>query len=480
MKPDYILPELLPCFEKWQLVADCYAGEKAIKERGELYLPNPSPANEPAEVKAKRYKDYQTRAVFYNATRKTAKALAGMAFAKYPRFDLPSALDGIQNDVDGSGTDLAQHARRALTMLLLKGRGGLLADFPISQGGTKAMTKHLKPVIKLYEPEQIINWRTTTGNGQKKLSLVVIKESYIKSDDGFKAEYGDQLLVLRLTDGIATSQIYRNTGSGFTPYTEESPILDHAQKPFDTIPFTFIGADDNDETIDDAPLYDLAMLNLAHYRDSADYQEGNFIAGQPTLFITGVTNEWYRDVLQPNGGVHLGSRVGQILGVGATAQLLQASSNNANFEAMQHKEAQMVAIGAKLLDMGGNKTATQASAEINEQTSTLANICNNLSDAYSLAMNFLGRFVGVDGMATVSFNTNFATNKMMPQERAQLIAEWQAGAITWGEMRAKLVDDEIATIEDADEARGIIESEQGDSLMGVLNDRRDDKANGAY
>lgn len=159
---------------------------------------------------------------------------------------------------------------------------------------------------------------------------------------------------------------------------------------------------------------------------------------------------------------------------------LQASTNNANFEAMQHKEAQMVAIGAKLLDMGGNKTATQASAEINEQTSTLATICNNLSDAYSLAMNFLGRFVGADGVATVLFNTNFATNKMMPQERAQLIAEWQAGAITWGEMRAKLVDDEIATIEDADEARGVIESEQGDGLMGVLNDRRDDKTNGTH
>lgn len=459
MTPNYILPELLPYFEKWQLVADCYAGEKMVKDRGELYLPNPSPANEPIEVKTKRYDDYKKRAVFYNTTRKTAKALAGMAFAKYPRFDLPSALDGIQNDVDGAGTDLTQHARRALTMLLLKGRGGLLADFPISQGGTKATTKHLKPVIKLYEPEQIINWRTIAINGHKKLSLVVIKESYTKSDDGFKAEYGEQLLVLRLTDGVATSQLYRNSGTGFVPHTEESPILDHTQKPFDTIPFSFIGADDNDESIDDAPLYDLAMLNLAHYRDSADYQEGNFIAGQPTLFITGVTNEWYRDVLQPNGGVHLGSRVGQILGVGATAQLLQASTNNANFEAMKHKEAQMVAIGAKLIEMGGNKTATQANAEIAEQTSILATICNNLSDAYSLAMNFLGRFIGADGVATITFNTNFATNKMTAQERAQLIAEWQAGAITWSEMRAKLVEDEIATIEDADEARGVIEGE---------------------
>lgn len=459
MNPDYILPELLPHFTKWQLVADCYAGETAVKAKGELYLPNPSPASEPPDVKAKRYKDYQTRAVFYNATRKTAKALSGLAFAKYPLLDLPKNLEILQNDVDGAGTDLTQHARRALTMLLIKGRGGLLADFPVSAGGTKDKTKHLRPVVKLYEPEQIINWRTATIDGQKRLTLLVIKESYVKSDDGFRAEYGEQLLVLRLADGVATSQILRKDGVGFVPFTEQAPIYDFAQKPFDVIPFSFIGADDNDESIDDAPLYDLAMLNLAHYRDSADYQESNFIAGQPTLFITGVTNEWYRDVLKPNGGVHFGSRVGQILGVGATAQLLQADANNANFEAMRHKEEQMVAIGARLVGNTSNKTATEAGAEIAEQTSLLATICNNLSDAYSRCFGYLGRFMGADGVPTVSFNTNFATNKMTAQERAQLIAEWQGGAISFGEMRAKLVEDEIATIEDADEAKALIESE---------------------
>lgn len=71
----------------------------------------------------------------------------------------------------------------------------------------------------------------------------------------------------------------------------------------------------------------------------------------------------------------------------------------------------------------------------------------------------MGRFVGADGVPTVSFNTNFATNKMTAQERAQLIAEWQGGAISFGEMRAKLVEDEIATIEDAGEAKALIEGE---------------------
>lgn len=459
MTPDHILADVTQALPKWQLVADCYAGEHRIKQMGEIYLPNPSPAKEIDEIRSARYRDYTKRAVFYNATRKTAKALVGLAFAKYPLFDAPDSLASLKDDIDGAGTSLVQHARRAMTMLLLKGRGGLLADFPVSLGGSVAQTKALKPVIKLYEPEQIINWRTTTYNGHKKLSLVVIKESYLVKDDGFKAEYGEQLLVLRLNNGIATSQIYQKHSMQWVA-GDELPIYDHAQRHFDTIPFSFIGADDNDESIDDAPLYDLALLNLAHYRDSADYQESNFIAGQPTLFVTGVTAEWYRDFLEPNGGIHLGSRVGQILGQGATAQLLQATPNSANFEAMLHKEKQMISIGARLIAVGAqNKTATQAGAEIAEQTSLLATLCNNLSDAYTQCMGYLSRFVGVQDKVTVTFNTNFMTNKMTSDERRQLIAEWQAGAISFGEMRDKLVEDEIATIENSDEARAQIGSE---------------------
>ena len=51
------------------------------------------------------------------------------------------------------------------------------------------------------------------------------------------------------------------------------------------IPFTFIGATNNDHTIDDAPLLPLAELNIGHFRNSADNEESSFVVGQPTLFI---------------------------------------------------------------------------------------------------------------------------------------------------------------------------------------------------
>ena len=58
---------------------------------------------------------------------------------------------------------------------------------------------------------------------------------------------------------------------------------------------------------------------------------------------------------------------------------------------------------------------------------------------------------------------------MTADERRQLIAEWQAGAITFSEMRARLIDDEIAFIEDDELAKAEIESDLGE-ITGHIDD----------
>ena len=459
--PDYILPELIHKLPQWALVQDCYFGQDAIKAKGEIYLPNPSPIDEDIDVRQKRYADYQQRAVFYNATRRTAKVMAGLVFAKYPIISLPDSLQDLVKNIDGGKKSLVQQARQALIMLMLKGRGGLLADFSTNIGNaTKAQMRALglRPTIKLYEPENIINWRVENINNQAKLTLVVIRESFVKSDDGFRAEYGEQLLVLRLENGIATSEIYQKDGVWRS--VAKAVITDNLGNAFDSLPFTFFGADDNDETIDDAPLYDLAVLNLAHYRNSADYEEGNFIAGQPTLFITGLTESWYQDVIKQGNPIRLGSRSANLLGSGSNAFLLQANASSGLREAMTDKKEQMIALGAKLIEPSNiNKTATQAQSDNASESSILSTLANNLSDAYSAVLNFCAKFVGAEQNCVITLNTRFNTDKMTAQERQQLIGEWQAGAISFAEMRAKLIEDEIATVENVDEIRAMIESE---------------------
>ena len=469
MNPDYILPEVVAQMPTWQLVEDCYLGQQAIMAKGKIYLPDPSPMDEDEAVKYQRYQDYQKRAVFYNATRRTASAMSGMVFAKYPTLDIPPELERIKTNVDGGVLSLVGQARQAFLMLLLKGRGGLLADYPyVPSKGYKPTREQVKnynyvPKIRLFEPEHIINWRVESINNANKLTLLVLKESYVKSDDGFKAEYGEQLIVYRWIDGVVHHSLYQKDGV----WREvQSDVLDGVTD----IPFTFFGSNDNDETMDDSPLYDLAVLNLAHYRNMADYEEGNFITGQPSLFITGLTKEWVTDIVNQGHPIRLGARTANILGSGSNAFLLQATANSGLYQALQDKKDQMVALGAKLIEPNGStKTATEAQSEKADETSVLATLANNLSDAYSRALNYCAEFLGVNHKCTMALNTRFDSSKMTPQERQQLISEWQAGAITWGEMRARMVDDEIAFIEDDELAKAEIESELG---YGEINQPR--------
>lgn len=486
MNYDYIRPELVAMLPTYQLCSDCFAGEKAVKygrSVGSLsgfhgngggvgygispYLPDPSPANENDEVRRKRYEQYLQRAVFYNVTRRTVKAMVGAVFAKYPTFNL-EGLEQLENNVNGGGVSLAQQAKDALTEVMLKGRVGLLADFPVNQEGvSKAdmLTGGIRPTIKLYQAESIINWRTCQVGAHSCLSLIVLSESYIKEDDGYKAELGEQLLILRLNDdGYAESEIVRKTDDGWQSLGI-NPITGSNGKQLPYIPFFFAGSENNDEVIDDSPIYDIAQLNIAHLRNSADHEEAVFISGQPTLVISGLTQEWVDGNL-PNG-LGIGARSGVLLPQGGSAQLLQAQPNSATMEAMLHKERQMQSLGAKLIEVnkGTNITATEAANNQAEETSVLANIAANVSDAYTEALKACADFVGVARDEIVlTLNTQFGFNKMTPQQRLQLMQEWQSGLITWAEARHALVEDEVATVEDAEEARQIINREQGELL----------------
>ena len=120
-------------------------------------------------------------------------------------------------------------------------------------------------------------------------------------------------------------------------------------------------------------------------------------------------------------------------------------------------------LGAKLIEnTAQTKTATEASNDQAEETSVLSSIANNVSDAYTKALKACAAYMGYKADDLVyTLNTNFGFSKMTVEQRKQLIAEWQSGAVTFGEMRAQLVESEVATIEDETEAANTIASEQG-------------------
>lgn len=463
------LADILPDYEK---IRDCVSGQRAIKKKRSRYLPYPDESEPDVTYKEARYTTYLERAVFYGVTGRTLRGLVGLVFDRDPATEVPELLAPIQADASGSGTSLDQQASATLSGVVSLGRQGLLTDYPRTNGPTtraQAEAGNIRPTILRYEPDQIINWRTRTVGAKILLSLVVIKEQYTIEDDGFAEQFGTQYRVLRLdAAGNYVVQIHRDTDAvGFSMFEEFMP-LDGGGKPFREIPFTFVGAEDNDPDIDRPPLLDLAELNVAHYRNSADYEESCFVVGQPTPVFAGLTTQWVKDVFKDQA-VRFGSRAAISLPQGGSAELLQAEPNGQAFEAMGHKEKQMVAIGAKLIEnTGTQQTATEATIDSVMDNSVLGTCARNVSMAYRKCLNWAWQYATgevVDDPEVIDYelSTDFEARGLTAADRTEIINEWQKGAITWEEMRWNLKRSGVAYLDD-DEAKAEVQADRETSI----------------
>lgn len=406
---------------EWIKTRDACKGSVAVKDKKAQYLPIPDADTNPMGTDSIRYKQYIKRAVYTNFTGRTKNALVGAAFRKTPIIELPDGLEYLIDDATGDGLSLEQLAKDELANLLETGRTLLLVDYPQADNNLTAEAVSildLRATIIPYKAETIINWKSSIFAGRSVLTLVVLMESYIDSSDEFGHESKTQYRVLRLDEQGYSQQLYRDN----KPYTEMFYPKKSDGSTFDYIPVTFVGSQNNDPSIDNAPLSDIADVNMAHYCNSADYEESCFITGQPTLFIThSLTQEQWLEY-NPEG-IKIGSRAGHVLGETGSANLLQANPNNLVMEAMRSKEQQMVAIGARIItDRGNNETAEGARIRFASENSVLGDIVGNLSSAIKSCIYWCGEFMGVDADDCVfTINREFYDKMVDPQTIMSLV-----------------------------------------------------------
>lgn len=453
----------------WQKTRDAVAGSVKVKEKRHEYLPVPDADSndESMGTNTLRYRQYIKRAVYTNFTGRTKNALVGAAFRKSPMVDIPDNLDYLLDDATGDGLSLTQLAKDTLSDLLETGRGGFLVDYPQADDGLSVedvARLDLRASIIPYTAEDVINWKSSVVGGRKLVTLIVLRETYLDAADEFSHESKTQYRVLRLTDGGYTQQIYRED----VPYTDEIYPKQSDGSAWGFIPFHFIGSKNNDSTIDDAPLSDIANVNIAHYCNSADYEESCFITGQPTLFITTSLSADQFQAMNPKG-IKLGSRSGHVLGDSGTASLLQPNANQLVLEAMKLKESQMVAIGARIItDRSGNETAEGARIRFASENSVLGDVVDNLSKAIEKCIKWCGLFMGVDADDSYfEINRDFYDKQVDPQMIMAMITlmdrELIAHVDVFDNLKAAGLIDPERTLED-------VQSETGEvNPMGMVN-----------
>lgn len=436
---------------QWVRVRDCLQGEHAIKAKTVTYLPRPDYVSDDDSGNA-RYAAYVDRAVFYPVTARTLAGFVGTVFAKPPVVEVPPAAEPWLDDIDGCGTGVIQQAKRVFGEVLALGRCGLLVDYPTVAAPTTMEAQRagkVRPTVALYPAESIINWRTRQNNGVTELSVLVLREYYEHETNLVESEQWEayRLLYLDPATGKYTVQVYR-AKLGAEPVPEAPFVpLDGNGNPWEFIPFQFVGAANNDATVDLPPMADLATLNVHHYRNSADFEDSVHVVGQPTPVLSGLTQHWVDNVLK--GRLVLGSRAAVPLPEGGSATLLQAAPNTLCQQAMEIKERQMVAIGARLVQQAQvQRTATEATAESASELSVLASVANNVALAYKSALQWVLRFARFEGETNFTFAQDYMRSVMDAATRGQLVAEWQAGAISFTELRESLRRAGVAFEED--------------------------------
>ncbi len=410
-------PEYNAACPKWELVRDIVnnAAQKHIRivDKNDMA----------------RSDQYRKDAILTNFTRLTKVGLTGLVFRKPSKIELAKGLDYLVDDATGYRFGLEQFAQQIIGEVLLTGRYGILVDYPPNVEGESYA--RLRP----YTAENIINWRYEEFGSEYKLTLLVLKEQIcVDGDDCFDFKEEVQYRSLHINDeGYYQQELYNKDEELISVIVP----TDYNGQPLLEIPFSFIGSENNDACIDSIPLYDLAIVNLGHYRNSADLEEAIFITGQPFLVVNmGETDQASFELANP-GGLLFGSRRGLTLAMGGSADLLQANPNQMVSAEMKRKEDQAAAIGARLITPGGGReTAEAARIRYGAQNSALFVLTKNVSIAIEELLETVSEFMcEAPAESVFELNSQFYEDAADPLVLAQKILLLDRGIISATEIR---------------------------------------------
>lgn len=406
---DFVHPDYARALPQWQSTRAAVEGAPALDRHPERFLPDPTPLDDCAEARA-RYKSYCTRAVYLNATGRTKAGLLGIAFGDWPEVVVPASMEYLKEDADGAGLGLYNLCQHTVGEDLETGRGGLFVDYPqrAEGDGTSIAEQQNGTVARIvfYKAEDIRDWAYEKVGTDMRLSYVKLYECRDRrSADGWSMEAVESYRILRMRGGRFSVEVFEKGEGGYVSQGEVFPRDANGQQ-WEHIPFQFIGAETNLATPGKPPLYDLAQVNLGHYRNSADFEESVFMLGQPQVTMTGLDVQW-RDHLEESG-VYFGSRRVLMGPTGSVIGLLQVQPNTLAREAMKDKKDEMVSLGARLLQPGSAvKTAEQSKSETRASYSVLSLVCDNVSQAFKNALLWVQRYMGAAGEVDFGIDTEF-------------------------------------------------------------------------
>lgn len=405
----------------WITIETLLAGERALKDQGETYLPRLTGQD------SSEYAKYIQRSSLFNATSRTLQGLVGAVIRKEANINTDKANMELLNSITLARQSIHEVIRITVERILAYGFFGILVDMPPGENTNGAI-----PYLALYNARSILNWRTEIAGTEEKLVMLTLLEKVSEQGaDEFEVKEVEQIrhCFIDPTSKKYTQQIYRKDEKGENWVAYQDPIIPVRRGiSSDEIPFVFFNALSASPDPTKPPLLDLANMNIKHWQISADYYHGlhfcamptpwaaGFALGQGDLYI-GAEKAWVTDNADAKCGF-----------LEFTGQGLQALEKS-----LDKIEKLMAVIGARLLEE--QKMGVEAARAIELRTSgdaaTLVSIVSAAEEGIGRVMKFLDEWrTGSVSKTEIEMNRSFVSQKLTSQDLTALLQAVQAGQIS--------------------------------------------------
>lgn len=417
----------------WVMMRDAYAGERAVKDKREQYLPPTQSMladgmsfNQPGW---QMYQAYLTRAVYHELVKPSLMSMLGVMHRKPPNIQLPAKLDGMRKRATFNGESLEALVQKVNEQQLLMGRYGMLLDCATQAEG-KANPLAL-PYVVGYNAESMINWDSSSpadDTGERQLQLVILNESQYVRRAGLQWAQQQRYRVLAVSDKVRDAwpeipiEDTINGGQYVVANTVQQESVSDKQfyaptlggRTLSNIPFVFVGPRDLVPEPDMPVLMPLARLGLAMYRTEADYRQALYMQGQDTMVIIG------QQASTENSRTRVGAYGAIELPINGEAKYIGSARGLGDFEnCLTNDEKRAAQLGAQLLSERGNEAeaGNALSIRVASRTATLTTVARCGAAALEKILKYAAEWTGADPeQVIVSPNLDFADDPAQAQD----------------------------------------------------------------
>ncbi len=450
----------------WITMVDTHAGERAIKDKGQAYLPATSGMVADGmglnQAGFLAYVNYKLRARFPDAVNTAVDALVGIMHSKPPTIELPTVMEPlVERGATNLGESLEVLLRRINQTQLTTGRLGLLLDV---QDGAQVGTL---PYIATYEAAEVLNWDDGSFNDNlviSNLNLVVLDESGVRRDSNFEWAHAKKFRVLVLGDptenepegvGVYRVGVFSDSINTFNEATLIEPSL--GGRTLDFIPFTFINASDVVATPDKPPLLGLAALSLGIYRGEADYRQALFMQGQDTLVVSGTSD--------PDANFRTGAGATIILPTSGTAEFIGVDSTGLSEmrSALENDKSEASQHSGALIDSTSRakESGDALRIRVSARTATLNQVAKTGAFGLQQCLRQMAFWMGANPEdVIVTPNLDFVNDTLGGEELVKLITAKSIGAPISNASIHELMEEKGLTKLTLEEELALIEEEE--------------------